>query len=140
MIQAKDVREGDIIAVILQCNEARCDYDAISRERGWGAYHGGRPGCYLQGPYSAEDAERRAVVHLGDPPAEYEPHWANVMDLACKLDVPEKVLRAKLNRMIERGTIQGCACGCRGDLVVPGSLADVVFHFHDRRCARNYAT
>lgn len=31
---------------------------------------------------------------------------------------PHKVLLAKLDRMIKRGTIHGCACGCRGDFHV----------------------
>lgn len=28
---------------------------------------------------------------------------------------PEKVLRAKLSKMMKRGLINGCDCGCRGD-------------------------
>lgn len=31
---------------------------------------------------------------------------------------PERVLLAKLDRMIKRGLIHGCACGCRGDFYV----------------------
>jgi hypothetical protein len=31
------------------------------------------------------------------------------------VQVPEKVVRAKAKRLIKRGLIDGCACGCRGD-------------------------
>lgn len=30
--------------------------------------------------------------------------------------VPVKVLRAKGNRLIDRGLMSGCMCGCRGDM------------------------
>lgn len=32
--------------------------------------------------------------------------------------MPHKVLWAKLDRMIRRGLIQGCTCGCRGDFEI----------------------
>lgn len=31
-------------------------------------------------------------------------------------DIPEKVLRAKGRRIIARGLMTGCMCGCRGDM------------------------
>ncbi len=31
---------------------------------------------------------------------------------------PEKVVLAKAKRLIHRGTIAGCACGCRGDFTL----------------------
>lgn len=33
-------------------------------------------------------------------------------------NVPEKVLLAKLSKMVRRGKLMGCACGCRGDFNV----------------------
>lgn len=33
-------------------------------------------------------------------------------------DVPYKVRRAKLKSMIDRGLIDGCTCGCRGDFMI----------------------
>jgi hypothetical protein len=33
-------------------------------------------------------------------------------------DVPWKVLRAKGQRLIDRGLLDGCMCGCRGDMAV----------------------
>ncbi len=32
--------------------------------------------------------------------------------------VPEKVVRAKADKLIRRGLLRGCACGCRGDFNV----------------------
>lgn len=89
-----------LVELIRECNEARCDYSAEEAARGWGAFHGGRPG-YAEGDY--------------DPPVG---HTAKVVDLAARLNVPEKVLRAKCQRLIDQGRITGCACGCRGDFEV----------------------
>lgn len=93
-VQAKDLDGEAVIALIRECNEARCDY------RGSSAYHGGRPG-YAEGRY--------------DPP---KGHYANGADLAARLGVPTKVLLAKLERLIEKGYVKGCTCGCRGDFEV----------------------
>jgi hypothetical protein len=32
------------------------------------------------------------------------------------LDAPPKVIRAKLARLMDKGLMTGCLCGCRGDL------------------------
>lgn len=70
------------------------------------------------------------------------PQWigASVWDVAAVLDghpewagerqatdgsvqIPEKVVRAKAKRLITRGFVDGCACGCRGDFTaVEGAL------------------
>lgn len=34
--------------------------------------------------------------------------------------VPEKVVRAKLRQLMRRGYIDGCLCGCRGDITIVG--------------------
>ncbi len=36
------------------------------------------------------------------------------------VEIPEKVLHAKLSSMLRRGLIHGCSCGCRGDWHVDG--------------------
>lgn len=42
--------------------------------------------------------------------------WATIWDLEGIMPGwPEKVLRAKANKMIRRGLLRGCTCGCRGD-------------------------
>jgi len=33
-------------------------------------------------------------------------------------DVPEKIVYAKLRRLVKRGLLTGCPCGCRGDYEV----------------------
>jgi hypothetical protein len=71
----------------------------------------------------------RKVLELRPNPAS----WVNRWDLASALDghpewvngqrgelsIPEKVVLAKAKRMIKRGLILGCACGCRGDFEFP---------------------
>lgn len=32
--------------------------------------------------------------------------------------IPEKVINAKLKKMVDRGLLDGCPCGCRGDFTV----------------------
>jgi hypothetical protein len=34
------------------------------------------------------------------------------------LEAPEKVVLAKARRLISRGLLDGCTCGCRGDFEV----------------------
>ena len=99
-LQAKNIDGDALIELIRECSEARCDYSAEAAARGWGAYHGGRPG-YGEG----ED----------DPPVS---HWANITDLTDRVGAPRKVVLAKLQRLIDQGRITGCTCGCRGDFEV----------------------
>lgn len=50
------------------------------------------------------------------------PRWSSLFDLLTVeslLTVPRKVVLAKLSSMIQRGLIDGCDCGCRGDFEVP---------------------
>ena len=44
------------------------------------------------------------------------PRWV-LTDELCRAmpDVPHKVLHAKLSKMLRRGYVIGCDCGCRGD-------------------------
>jgi hypothetical protein len=47
--------------------------------------------------------------------------WVNTWDYEGLLkysEIPPKVFNAKLRRLIERGLLSGCACGCRGDFEV----------------------
>lgn len=39
---------------------------------------------------------------------------------AMPADVPEKLALAKMRRLIERGLVDGCPCGCRGDFRLSG--------------------
>lgn len=51
------------------------------------------------------------------------PRWGNWMDL-CDVVLegkfPAKVVHAKVRQMINKGRLDGCPCGCRGDLEIPG--------------------
>lgn len=43
--------------------------------------------------------------------------WPCILD-AMPADTPEKLVLAKMRRLIERGLVDGCPCGCRGDFVL----------------------
>jgi hypothetical protein len=45
--------------------------------------------------------------------------WATRWDVTAALEAPEKVVLAKARKLIRRGLLDGCACGCRGDFQVP---------------------
>lgn len=54
-----------------------------------------------------------AIVAASDP-------WANRWEIGAALgNPPEKIVLAKLRKMVKSGVINGCACGCRGDFTVP---------------------
>lgn len=49
-----------------------------------------------------------------------ERRWAFYGDLMATFPgIPYKVLRAKAGKLIRRGLLEGCDCGCRGDFWVP---------------------
>lgn len=96
--KASDLPDLLLLELVRACNEGRC-----SGDESWG-WHGGRPG------YNASGAE------IG------EPHWANRFDLARATGAPAKVIQAKCSKLIKRGVLDGCACGCRGDFTIPGVL------------------
>jgi hypothetical protein len=43
---------------------------------------------------------------------------ASRWDIGEAIGAPEKVLLAKLDKMVRRNKLNGCACGCRGDFSV----------------------
>jgi len=42
----------------------------------------------------------------------------NSIGQAMPPDIPGKLKRAKMQGLIERGLVSGCACGCRGDFEI----------------------
>jgi DNA-binding Lrp family transcriptional regulator len=69
----------------------------------------------------ASDISDAAFVEAVSESARARGHRdATRWDVAERLGFPEKVVLAKGRRLIKRGLITGCACGCRGDWeVVP---------------------
>lgn len=61
----------------------------------------------------------RAVQLIADAKG----YWANRWEVGVALgdiyvlpeEIPEKVVMAKARRLINRGLMTGCPCGCRGD-------------------------
>lgn len=44
------------------------------------------------------------------------PHWVFMWNLECLMPIfPSEVVLAKASRLIQRGLLTGCDCGCRGD-------------------------
>jgi len=42
--------------------------------------------------------------------------WVNAWDFEPPYsDLPDNLFRAKMGKLIERGLLDGCNCGCRGD-------------------------
>jgi hypothetical protein len=59
--------------------------------------------CFGLGPDVSED-RRQSIAKYGPYVTDLLPGW------------PLKVLRAKGQRLIDRGLMTGCMCGCRGDM------------------------
>jgi hypothetical protein len=60
--------------------------------------------------------------------------WVMIWDLTEQLGAPHKVVLAKVRKLIKRGMLGGCACGCRGDLhvLVKGAETFGVEVYRDR--------
>ena len=68
----------------------------------------------MQAKDISEEEFLAAVIECGkDRPA----RWANRYDVADALGLPEKLVLAKGRKLILRGILSGCPCGCRGDWV-----------------------
>jgi hypothetical protein len=49
------------------------------------------------------------------------PRWLLMSEIEDAFPaIPPKVLRAKLSKLVKRGLLDGCTCGCRGDFRLPG--------------------
>jgi hypothetical protein len=52
------------------------------------------------------------------------PRWADRWTVTGVLAMPEKVVLSKAKRLMKRGLMDGCPCGCRGDFeITPAGLA-----------------
>ncbi len=49
------------------------------------------------------------------------PKWATVAEMSHVLNAPWRVTLAKARKLIRRGLMEGCTCGCRGDFNVAGT-------------------
>lgn len=43
-------------------------------------------------------------------------------------NLPDSLVLAKMRRLIERGLVSGCACGCRGDFEITKRGKEVLMH------------
>lgn len=65
----------------------------------------------------AADIPDSVVFQAIDSARDERRSWACISDVAALVpDMPWKVVLAKCRQMIYKGRIDGCPCGCRGDL------------------------
>lgn len=65
----------------------------------------------------AADIPDSVVLQAIDEAAALGKPWATINDVALLVpDMLYKVVLAKCQQMIRKGRINGCPCGCRGDL------------------------
>ena len=96
MIHARDIPDESVLELVAACNEGRCE--------GGEGWHGGAPGYGENLSWEKDQS--------------ISPHPLSRWDLARALGVPEKVALAKARRLIRRGKMKGCYCGCRGDFEI----------------------
>lgn len=75
----------------------------------------------------ASDLPDRAMLAVVAALTQEHEHATVTIWKVCEIffNVPPKVVHAKLRRLIRRGLVDGCYCGCRGDfsLTVNGRQA-----------------
>lgn len=100
--QAKDISDTTFIAAVrLCCSNRRAPTATI-----WDV------AAALCGDWSYLNRAAQYARGVLDDPPEIQPYpW-----------MPVKVVRAKARRLIRRGLIQGCVCGCRGDFQVVSDI------------------
>lgn len=64
----------------------------------------------------AKDIDDRELLAFIEATQHEKGLWVNTWDIQGKwLEIPHKVLWAKFAKLIGRGLLDGCTCGCRGD-------------------------
>ena len=64
--------------------------------------------------------EGKILKLLGELPVGRSMSRWDLAEHFCTCCHPEKVLLAKLRKMVKQRKIEGCACGCRGDFYLRG--------------------
>jgi hypothetical protein len=79
-----------------------------------------------------------AYIHGGGREVEMSKIPRAMFTDICNLwsTVPPKVIQTKLKKLVERGLIDGCACGCRGEFtVIEQPKPNIVINIIDnKRC------
>lgn len=69
----------------------------------------------------ARDLSQQATVDIGEG-APYVwtgplPRWVSIWEMQRRMPAhPPKVVAAKFRKLVKRGLVKGCPCGCRGDI------------------------
>lgn len=82
---------------------------------------------YLRSAATISDIEFiHAVADLRSPSV-FGPHgWVMIQELAEGLAIHPNRIRSKLRRLRQRGLVDGCNCGCRGDIELTTAGEDML--------------
>jgi hypothetical protein len=89
-VQAKDISDEEFLEVVRKYNDGEMPDEVIS----W-----------------PNHPEWKEQIISG-------PRWASVWDLEKYFDAPRKVILAKASKLLRKGLMDGCACGCSGSFEV----------------------
>lgn len=82
-------------------------------------------------PIQCKDIEERPILELlAQRPDQFHTWcsgWTNSIRPAVPPRFPDKMLIRKMDKMIKKGLVDGCGCGCRGD-----------YHITDQGLAKLY--
>lgn len=67
-------------------------------------------------PLQAKHIDTRLFLALVEYKERNEGHWTLLWDITEAFGVPWSVARGKLARMKDARLVDGCDCGCRGDI------------------------
>lgn len=68
-----------------------------------------------KGRLQSKDIDDRYALTVVRDLSTIPPYRAILWHIVDAMNAPGKLVRAKCARLVERGFLEGCACGCRGD-------------------------
>ena len=113
-MKASDLSDNDVVRAVHELSHAERPRMSDEERARW--------------PGLAALADMTDRIHSNTPPELLdEAHWVTRWDLGERFPgFPSKVMLAKIRKLIRRGLLDGCTCGCRGDLEVTAAGADLI--------------
>ena len=96
---------------------------AVCRTVRWAAAAWSRHPDYPGRPIKAADLPDRRVLKVVDD-VNAARGYCSLADLVEALNAPRKVVQAKLRRLMRRGLLEGCYCGCSASIRRPPVVAE----------------
>ena len=100
--KASDLSTLDLLAFIERINHEKADTPGLR-------------GYYVPGEYDARGCWPMGLCNVWDFPDDW-------------FGLPRKVVEAKLSKLLKRGYLDGCDCGCRGDWQLTAKGREVISH------------